>query len=164
MKDAWDRFEAVLTQMQPGLLEKLRHPVSEAEIKDAESRLGFSLPHDYANLLRIHNGQLQSAHFLFGRHEFLSLARAMSEWSIWNDLLEEGDFDDRSPKSEVGIQPVWWSQGWLPFAGNGGGDFLCLDMAPSVEGQSGQVIEIFHDAPERTLVARNFRDWFIGLA
>lgn len=160
MKQQWERLEAWLLAHEAKTLADLNPPATTAEIQEVERKLGYGLPSGYLECLKVHAGQQGKAKWLFDGNEFLSVQNVMLSWGAWNDLVEGGDFDGLKPKPEEEIQPVWWSRSWIPFASNGGGDFLCLDMAPASSGRPGQVIEIFHDFPSRKLVATDFSCWF----
>ena len=72
------------------------------------------------------------------------------------------DFDDLQPESQVGVANEWWTDAWIPFAANGGGDLLCLDSNPPKGGKKWQVVKFVHDGPERAIVAPSFGAW-LGL-
>lgn len=156
----WERLEAWLRLNEAKTLADLNPPATTIEIQDLERRLGCALPSDYIECLKIHAGQQGKAKWLFDGNEFLSPKNVLLSWAAWNDLLADGDLEGFTAKSDMEIQAVWWSRGWIPFASNGGGDFLCLDMAPTSGGHPGQVIEIFHDFPTRKLIAPDFKNWF----
>lgn len=159
MKQQWVRLEAYLKANKPALLADLNPPATDAEIYELEQQLGMTLPADFVKFLKTHNGQKGKAEWLFDGNEFLSIRNILMSWSAWVDLMEGGDFDDRVSKPDSGIQTGWWLKGWIPFASNGGGDYLCLDLNPSESGDVGQVIKVFHDFPKRTLVASGFFRW-----
>ena len=62
-------------------------------------------------------------------------------------LLDTGEMNRRAI-ADKGIQKQWWNSAWIPFADNGGGDYLCLDLAPMACGNPGQVIAMRHDSPD----------------
>lgn len=160
IKCTWERFEGWLAAHRPRLLEDLQPPADSVELQELTQRLGFALPQDFMSCLGVHNGQAGHAEYLFDRHAFLSIRHILMRWKTWNDLLEDGDFDDRVARATAGVQPVWWDPAWIPFAANGGGDYLCIDLRPASGGTPGQVIEVLHDAPDRRLMAPTFADWF----
>lgn len=163
MKNTWQRFEQWLAAHRPGLLEDLQPPASGAELLALGERLGMTLPAQFLTCLAVHNGQAGHAGYLFDRYALLSTGRLLMHWKTWNDLLEGGDFDERVARSAAGVQPVWWDAAWIPFATDGGGNYLCIDLRPAAGGTSGQVIEVLHDAPDRRLLAPTFDDWFNGV-
>lgn len=160
MEKKWKRLESWLNIYNPKLLTDLNPPASDVDISELEQKLGVNLPVDFINCLKVHNGQMGRSDWLFGGNEFLSTKNILMSWSTWLDLLEDGDFDGKVAKPDVGIQKVWWTKGWIPFATNGGGDYLCIDLSPSKSGNSGQVIKVFHDFPSRVLESACFSAWF----
>lgn len=160
IKCTWERFKKWLAVHHPSLLDDLQPPASIPELQALTQRLGVALPGEFMACLEVHNGQAGRAAYLFDRHAFLSIAHVLMHWKTWNDLLEDGDFDDRVAHGATGVQPVWWDPSWIPFATNGGGDYLCIDMRPAAGGTPGQVIEVLHDTPDRRLLAPTFDDWF----
>lgn len=160
MKQQWARLEAHLRANNPAMLADLGSPATEAELYELEHKLGFSLPSDFAECLKIHNGQKGESEWLFSGSEFLSSQRIWDEWAIWKDLLDGGDLDGKEAESEVGIKSVWWSPMWIPFTYNGSGDHLCLDLDPTSQGQRGQVITLWHDDGARKKKADSFTQWF----
>jgi cell wall assembly regulator SMI1 len=110
--------------------------------------------------MKVHNGQKGNAEWLFNGNEFLSIQDILMAWSVWIDLLNDGDFDNRISKPDRQINSGWWIKEWVPFASNAGGDYLCLDLNPSASGHIGQVIKIYHDFPKRVLISTSFAEWF----
>ena len=66
--------------------------------------------------------------------EFLSCEEIVSQGKTWKELLDGGDFKDTFYGSDDGIKNDWWNPKWIPFAHNGGGDHLCLDLDPASSG------------------------------
>lgn len=160
MKQQWERLEAWLKANNPALLADLNPPATDAEIRELEQKLGVTLPADFVECLKVHNGQKGGADWLFSGLEFLSSRRILDEWAIWKDLLDGGDFDGAEAEPGAGIKPVWWSPKWIPFTYNGAGDHLCLDLDPSSQGRSGQVITLWHDDGARKKKADSLAQWF----
>ncbi|THG82314.1 molybdenum cofactor biosynthesis protein MoeA [Pseudomonas sp. A-1] len=160
MKQQWERLEAWLKANNPALLADLNPPATDAEIRELEQKLGVTLPADFVACLKVHNGQRGEADWLFDGLEFMSSRKILRRWSIWLDLLESGDFSDCESRPSSGVRDAWWSAKWIPFTYNGSGDHLCLDLDPAAGGKYGQIIEVWHDQPERTLQAPGFREWF----
>lgn len=73
-----------------------------------------------------------------------------------------GDFEGIESEPQKGIRKDWWNARWIPFTHNGGGDHLCIDLAPDVAGRTGQIITMWHDMGERELKAPSFEAWFEG--
>lgn len=160
MNELWQHLEAWLATHDPARLADLNPPAGDTAIAALEQLLGKPLPADFTACLKIHDGQRGQAGWLFDDYEFLSSRQITLSRSAWTNLLEGGDFATRTPESDTGIRASWWDKAWLPFASDGGGDYLCLDLAPADQGHYGQVIEVLHDMPQRTLLAPSFADWF----
>ncbi|KWE64809.1 hypothetical protein WL77_20605 [Burkholderia ubonensis] len=60
---------------------------------------------------------------------------------------------------EPGIRGDWYNLKWIPLTHNGSGDHLCVDLDPDEGGRIGQVIRVWHDSPERELVAKRVGEW-----
>lgn len=160
MKQQWARLESRLKTHKPSLLADLHPPASDTDIQDLERALGVALPKAFIECLQVHNGQRGQADWLFSGSEFLSSRRILDAWAIWKDLLDGGDFDGADAQGEAGIRSVWWSLKWIPFAYNGLGDYLCLDLDPDSRGKVGQIISVWHDDGGREKVSDSFSLWF----
>ena len=94
----------------------------------------------------------------------MPLDEVLVNWSGQKQLVEVGQFDDCTPRSAAEIRSVWWDPGWIPFATNGGGDFLCVDSVPTAAGQIGQVISHSHETGEHRFLSRSLADYLQDLA
>ncbi|MCE1184953.1 MAG: SMI1/KNR4 family protein [Rhodocyclales bacterium] len=159
MQELWEHFETWLRNHWPEGLKALNPPASAQDIEALEQALGLTLPQDFVACLRLHNGQDSTAGGLFDGAEFLSTHAILGQWKIWKDLLDSGDFAGISSEPAAGIRNDWWNPKWIPFTHNGGGDHLCLDLAPTPEGQSGQIITMWHDMGNRERLAESFQAW-----
>jgi len=160
MHRQWEELEQWLEANIPAVLADLNPPADPSAIHDLQRRVRLPLPDDFIRCLGIHDGQKGQAEPLFDGAAFLPVRRILMSWSTWNELLEEGDFDGRAARPKGPVRPLWWSEGWIPFATNGGGDYLCLDMDPAPQGTVGQVIRVFHDLADRIVIAPGFGPWF----
>lgn len=160
MKQLWQKLESYLSDHNPDLLADLNPPATDAQIHEFEMALDAELPADFVACLKIHNGQKGSSDWLFEGHEFLSIERILMVWTVLNQLLKGGDFDEEAAKSDPEVIAEWWSPCWVPFTSNGGGDYFCLDLAPTSKGAPGQVIKYSGELPYRRLKASNFSEWF----
>lgn len=160
MDNLWKNLEYYLTTYQKDILTSLKPPATDMQIHELQEKIGVILPACFVEALKNHDGQKDVGETLFNEYRFLPIKEILMNWFTMNDLLDGGDFNDATPESSPEIQPVWWSRYWIPFADNGAGDLLCLDMAPTAQGTIGQVIEFFHDMPERNVIVPNFQEWF----
>ena len=118
-----------------------------------------SLPEDFKAFYGIHNGQDSTSEGIFDTEEFLSTERIMDEWQVWKDLFDKGVFDESVSEADDGVKEKWWHPAWVPITYDGSGNHYCLDLSPDEGGKKGQIIRIWHDSPERELIASSFSEW-----
>jgi len=141
-------------------------PGAEVEdIEDLEKHLGMKLPADYRTLLEWHNGEEFSTG-VFGYWQLLSTEGVMHEWGVWKGLSDDGIFDENHETVETNgpVKQKWWHSAWIPITTDGAGNNHCLDLSPEPGGKAGQVILMFHDDGERTVVAPSLKEWLLALA
>jgi|WetSurMetagenome_2_1015567.scaffolds.fasta_scaffold07334_5 cell wall assembly regulator SMI1 len=164
---SWQRIETWLAANAKGVAKTLRKGAGEADLARLEERLGVTLPVDFKESCAIHDGQKSEADLIpvgYGTYFLLPLSKIPGEQKLWNSLLKGGEFEGAQGEPDEGVAAAWWHPGWVPFAANGGGDNLCLDLAPTPQGTVGQVIKVEHDNPERNLLAPSFAAWLQELA
>ena len=132
-------------------------PAWAEDVVQLERTVG-PLPHELVSLLARHDG---SDSVPVARWELLSAARIESSWQCCADL-ELADVEDAQPT--FGVKPGWWNARWIPFAGDGAGNTLCIDLDPAPGGCVGQVIEFVHDHEMRPRLADSLSDWLAGQA
>ena len=159
MEELWRQIEAWLADNAPGVLSSLGPPASEMDIDLAEIALSVKFPADFRESYLVHNGSHPKGQFLFPSGEFLSLNRMVSEWTVWKELVDDGTFRGDESEPARCIHNDWFNIRWIPFTYDGAGNHYCLDLAPSAWGTNGQIITMWHDAPERELLASSFRDY-----
>ncbi len=78
-----------------------------------------------------------------------------------NESLMDGTFDDyhENVLESDKIINKWWSPSWVPFAMNGGGDLLCIDLSPGKKGIKGQVINFFNDQGPSETEYSSYFNW-----
>jgi len=79
-------------------------------------------------------------------------------------LVDAGEFATDTSTPDEGIRSDWWHPGWIPFASNGCGDSLCIDLAPTATGVAGQIISMNHETAQRRLLAPSFAQFLNQLA
>lgn len=173
--ESWKRIELWLASKVPSLATSLAKPATDEVIDRVENQMEIDFPPDLRESYLVHDGAE------YGEGELnifpapldsdeemafclLPVTEILSEWEVWRDLIDDGEFDDLEVTADLEVQDVWWSKGWIPVAGNGGGDFICVDLRPAEEGQVGQVICAWHDDDVRTLVADSWSDYLAMLA
>ena len=166
--EAWDRIETWLKANAP-TWKPLLSGATDAQVAKAEKALGLKLPVEVKASYRRHNGS--DDHGFFPDHAgadvswyLLPLSAMVGEAEEWAELLDDGDFDDSKPTADRGVRREAWNKKWVPFAGNGGGDCWCLDLAPAAGGTRGQVICVSHEMAPREVLAKSFREWLGAFA
>lgn len=162
MQTIWAKIETWLEENAPSVLRTLQLGAKEEEIQRVEAALGVELPEDVKASYRIHDGQLGFG--LFEGQEFLSLARMLDEWKVWQSLLEGNDFAGLTSDPEPGIRADWWNAKWIPLTYDGAGNHYCLDLDPDEGGDYGQIITLWHDDSLREKVASSFEEWLEAYA
>ncbi|MCC7423874.1 MAG: ankyrin repeat domain-containing protein [Planctomycetaceae bacterium] len=142
----------------------LRKPALESQLAELERKVGLALPRELREAYLTFNGQKSGGYEIFPapdpdeeRFFWLSVAEVASEWQVFQDVSEA---DGNPPRSaDPGVRESWWHKGWLPFVSNGGGDVICIDMAPAKGGSKGQVIIVSHESAPRRRLANSFLEF-----
>ncbi len=170
---SWRTIEAWLKSHAPTVAASLKGPAPSASIADVESIIGLSFPDDLRSSYLLQDGGDYGERELnifpsdstdSGVFCLLPIQAVAEEWVVWKELIDGGDFEDLRGEPDQGIGEDWWSDGWIPVAGNGAGDFLCVDMRPAASGTKGQVICAWHDMEERKLLAPSWEAYLADLA
>jgi cell wall assembly regulator SMI1 len=166
MKEIWASIENWIKVNHPEILETLNSGATEQDFINFKSIVGLDLPEPFRDFLSIHNGQKWTHLKLFDGDRLLSMEDIIDDWESWKSVLPEIDAQCRedfgfpaSSLPEKGIKDNWWNEAWVPITSNGSGDSYCIDLDPTPEGQKGQIIRMWHDVPERELIAPSFTAW-----
>ncbi|MBF5043325.1 KNR4-like cell wall assembly/cell proliferation coordinating protein [Aggregicoccus sp. 17bor-14] len=164
VQDTWREIESVLLGAGPAQLFALNPPAAEAGLAALERELGTALPAPLKALLRIHDGQQDTAACgVFFGLTFLSVQGIGLHWRNWRSLAEEG-MDDALAGSMTSrppgmIKPVYFNARWLPFTDDAGGNHLGVDGDPDTHGTAGQVIAFGRDEDEKRLLGSSVDDF-----
>jgi cell wall assembly regulator SMI1 len=153
----WKQIEKALKSTSPGVKKSLNKGATRQQIASSEKKLGVELPAPLRESYLLHDGQKERADGLFPEgfadlpSEFvlLSLEEAAADWNNWTSLAKSGEFKGSVGQPDKGVKPDWWNRKWIPFASDGGGDSLCVDLAPAKAGTAGQIIGVQHDSASR---------------
>src|SRR5690606_12156798 len=159
MENSWKRMKSWLKTNAAHIVDELNGPATDEELLALEQQLNLTLPQEYKSFLKIHNGQDRDSEGLIDTEELLSTERVLEEWTVWKDLLDNGDFDDSQSDPDEGVKEDWWNPKWVPITYDGSGNHYCLDLDPAPGGTSGQIIRMWHDSGERELLADSFAEW-----
>ncbi len=150
MNDIWNRLEAHLSKID-GATAEIGPPASDAKIAICEAALSVSLPADFRQSLRRHDG-VGRILFLVGDfrlwpiNEIIRLnerKRVKSEFASGDTTGRIKDLDDNSL--------------WVSFGDDGGNGILAVDLDPGEEGINGQIIVLYED--EIVLLADGIREF-----
>lgn len=94
-------------------------------------------PEALLEMLRVSDGDWD-----IGEYTVLSAAQIAEDWAGTLELFEKGTFDTFRPHADPTghTHHVWWHPGLIPFARDGGGNAICVDLDPGPEGTPGQVV------------------------
>lgn len=173
--ESWGQIETWLSANALGIRKTLRPVAKAGAVEKLQQQLGATLPTDFVESVRLHDGQKPDAeHGLFPVADdvlgampscrLLSVKEIAREWAMLKKVYDGGNFADRKSEPGRGVRADWWNPGWVPIADNGGGDYCCIDLAPGKGGVVGQVIVYFNDMTERPKVAKSYGAWLEKLA
>ena len=133
------RIKAPL-ELENGLIEK----ASEKDIVYFEKMIGERLPDDYCVFLSNNDFRMS----FDGNYDCFSIEEVISSWKGMTNLLNDGVFNDGRVEQTIQygnwddkkIKQVWWSHKWIPFAQDGCGNMMCIDLDPGENGNMFQII------------------------
>jgi len=128
------------------------------------------LGEDFKEVYKISNGQnRRSTVNMFPGFRLLSLAEIKNEISQWEVLSnEEQEIGINSEEDYVSypndsIRKVYYSSLWLPFAIDGGGNFIAVDYDPEQSGTVGQIIVAGSDIAKRYVLSKSLKELLISI-
>ena len=166
--DAWRRVEAWLDVHAPTIRGGLRPGARERELDDLERHLGRTLPPEFRAVYLVHDGENSSwGSVIPFFEEFLPLAGVL-RWSGYALTPEErAELNQIVEIEEPGvIRQVALSDACIPFARDGAGNYLAVDLEPGPQGTLGQVVDSGRDdlTQPRRCYAPELIAWFERLA
>ncbi len=174
VSESWARIRAWMLANAPEEWDLIQAPATSDELALAAKELGVEFPLDFIEFYGLMNGTDPNGEscglfpsvdewddMAFGPS---SLGQIVREWKMQRELLEGGDFEGNEATSDPSVAQDWWNLGWIPMAGNGGGDFYCLDMAPTESGSKGQVISHSHESGDHKRLADSLAVYLTELA
>ena len=165
MKSKWKTIEEGLTRKKKKAVLKTFNPgVTQADIDELESLIGYALPENLKEFYRIHNGQdtgkvFNSAIIETETEGLMPFSKIMSEWQLFQQLNRDYPTAVSESDAATGIKPLYWNPLWIPLIGDGAGNVYCMDLDPAPEGSKGQIIFRDHAGPVYKLVAQSLEEW-----
>jgi cell wall assembly regulator SMI1 len=164
MPTTWSRIEQWFATNAPDFADDLLAGATDTDFKAAEQAMGVTLPDELKAIYRVHNGQDGGAPGIAGNWEFLPLKSAVKQWQIMKGLTDKGTFKKNTVRVKGLVRATWWNLKWVPFASNGSGNLLVVDLDPPEGGDVGQVVSYVHDDDDRECIAGGIAAWFQSLA
>ncbi len=130
----------------------LAAPATEADLLRLHLAARHSLSPSLVDLYRYCDGERwrdDQTIGMFFDYLFIGTKEAVKEIAalrqaaaFWQDSMDELDLRSDPPGA---VQRQVYTDGWFPFAYDGGGNFFAVDMAPDVNGVAGQIISFGRD-------------------
>ncbi|QBO35762.1 DUF805 domain-containing protein [Periweissella cryptocerci] len=117
----WELLFDLLKLKYPEKMQELPAGATDAQIKEAEIKLGFKIPEPLKVMYRQHNGEGTAAMGIFASYEMVSLDNMFFEKSFYRDA-------NTYEINQVGTE-LRSNTKWLPFATVGDGSTLFVDLA-----------------------------------
>jgi cell wall assembly regulator SMI1 len=163
--ETWTRIERVLRERVPDTALTLAPPATDEEIDDLQRAINLTLPPEFCQSLRIHNGQNDPTrcHGFFIEGLLASTKQIAETWRMLTDLDEQ--FRQRETNWDTHGHGEWWNGHWVPFT-IGDGDCLCINLNPQVRsgGTLGEIVCHVHDNPHESGIAASYGAWLQRLA
>lgn len=157
--ESWERIRAFAPH------QSLHPGASPAAIAAFEKATGLTLPDDFKESLRLHDGG-DNFWFTPTSGEFLSLDGMLKQWKMLRQALRKGEYASEDwPASDVEgpIKPVFWNSKWI-FVTDNSGDHWTLDLDPPADGTYGQIIDHSHEVGPTQVLARSWAELLSQLA
>jgi cell wall assembly regulator SMI1 len=153
VKPLIERLDLCLSGNRPDYYALLRPGVTDADLDAFEARFSLKLPVNFRELYRWKNGQDPVSSAPLDTNRTFSTLEDVAGTKYELDGMIGSDFDD----------PSYWRQGWIPFLHNGGGSYLCLDLAAVDGGHPGQLIGFWKADPDRPIEFPSLEEWLTHL-
>lgn len=159
----WQELTDWYGKISADILETLNPKVNEQQLdifdRELSKLAARSFPSELWSVYLINNGQNHEAlNGVFFGLQFLSVEGARLEWQQWLELSRATDND--SDMIEIvprnAIRTEYASPYWIPFASDGAGNNLGIDLHPGSKGHVGQVINFGADEYTRFVIAPSF--------
>lgn len=177
MLETWNRLEAWLQANTPWIYERLGPPATEEELRAAEEAMGWTLPEEFKESYRIHNGHIadhlwrkgrgafwgiRPSGFLYDAEDFKRLDLITDDWRGLHrsrfPIVMEFPCNVEGP-----IKPESEYRSKIPIASAANLTYY-LDMDPAEGGQVGQVIRYTYDDVRAIYVAPSYGSWLTMMA
>ncbi len=149
-------FVKMLERYMPDVKEKLNDGINISQIKELGHICGKLLPDSFIELYEAANGENTYVGTMLG-FEWLSIEEIITSHKELMDSTYE-ILSDQPDKIKEGF----YRKGWVPFAHDGSGSYLVMDLDPDKEGVIGQIITIDREDSNSYMIAKGI-DEFVTL-
>lgn len=156
------RFQTVLAKIQKQQAQavlQLNEGASEAALLQVQAALNVVFPDNLQQWYRMFDGQSAHSEHVFNCAIWLSLERMQLAWQQMNMRAAEMHNEDNALSLDDEVQALWWHDAWLPLSEDTQGNYVCVDLAPTEEGEIGQIIRVSRDNMARSLEAASLEAW-----
>ena len=151
MERIWKLINDFFVANAPEVAGCLNGPADNSAIVELEDTLNVILPEDFKESLKVHNGECEDEGWIFSNWSLLSVANIRIVYE-----REKSKVQNVNIESDEFTLPVLWDEKWVPFAYDGSGGYLIIDLSDYEGSTLGQVVMTTHDGPNRK-VADNFK-------
>lgn len=146
--DTFDQLISTLKEQAPANGRLFNPRAAENDLDELEQVTGLNLPSEFRTLYGTCNGEGDGLFGFMAGFRWMTLEEVQRDWK---GLL-------KSAYSIVSDQPGHiqegaYQKGWIPFADDGGGSFLAMDLMPGPSGTYGQIITIDHESDISYVIA-----------
>lgn len=171
VRESWKVIRSWISKNIPDFKARFDNGANAKSIKDLAAQLGRTLPADFAESLRCHTSGaaiIPCPHRTYPSmaYSLMNPAEIVSHWQMMIELIDIGEFanDHQRVRCSKGVVQQWLAPYWIPFATDGGGDLICIDLCPTFPGKLGQIIWVPHDSSDRAILADSMEMFLSQLA
>ena len=183
IQSAWVAWLSALEAKGVAARSVLRPGASVEQVVELESLIDARLPPEVRELYLAADGQEDIFKIedvpegkllapLFGGYDFNSLEEMAVHWTGGREIRDQYTNDEMDinfngnveVRGRDPVRKLYTHAGWIPFATDGGGNSLAIDLDPAPGGTRGQVIVIGPDEDERRVLAPGLAAFLGSLA
>lgn len=139
--EIWKRLDALLASVD-GASAELSPPATDAQIALCEASLSISLPSDFQQSLRCHDG-VGGILFLVGNFRLWPIAEIIDLNMKHRSL--HGDNESSSGDVSGRVKDLTFNPLWISIGDNGGNSGIAIDLDPGEKGSLGQILGLYED-------------------